>query len=420
MATKRALEGLKVVDFGSMGVSPVCCKHLADYGATVVYIESHNSPDITRFTSPYYRHHLNGSMFYGNYNTSKLSVTISLTKPTGAEIAWRLVRWADVMSCGRPEERMAKWGFDYESVRRVKPEIIYYHTTNVGTFGPDSALFGHGGLSTALMGIQHLTGWPDRGPSNPPGVIGDTHNYLMGPIAILAALEYRDRTGKGQLIDLSQIETYLWSESPWILDYTVNGRIATRSGNRYPLFASNAPYGAFPCKQRDGKDRWVAICVTCDEEWQAFCKVIGQPQWTTEAKFATALARKQNEDALEQLVSEWSKYQSAEEVEAMMQAAGVPASAAESNKDLMEDPHLAERNYFRLLKHRELGPVPYSGPVFRLSKTPDNQSAAPCMGEHNEYVFKELLGMSEEEVNQALVEGGITTEYDLPQMGKQG
>jgi len=418
MSRCKALEGIKVVDFGSMGVSPMTCKHLADYGATAIYIEGHNSPDLTRFTSPYYKRHINGSMAYANWNSSKLSVSINLTKPTGARIAWRLVKWADVISCGRPPERMAKWGFDYESVRRVKPEIIYYHTTNVGTFGSDNPSFGFGPMSTALMGFQHLVGWPDRGPSNTVGVIGDTHNYLTGPIAILAALDYRDRTGKGQLIDLSQIETYLWSESPWILDYTVNGRIATRSGNRYPLFADDAPYGAFPCKERDGRDRWVAICVTCDEQWQAFCKVIGQPELMMETRFATASARKRNEDELEQLVSEWTRHRSEVEVEVVMQAAGVPASAAQSNKDLFEDPHLAERNYFRLLNHTELGPVLFAGPVFRLSKTPDNQSAAPCMGEHNEYVFRELLGMSEEEINQALVEGGITTEYDLPQMGK--
>jgi len=420
MLEKKALEGLKVVDFGSMGVSPVCCKHLADYGATVVYIESHCSPDLLRFTPPYYKFHLDGSMLFGNYNTSKLSITLNLAKPTGMEICWRLIKWADVLSCGRPNEWMAKWGLDYESVAQVKSEIIYYITSNVGTFGPDGALFGHGGVTTALIGVQHLTGWPDRGPSNVTGYIGDTTNYIFGPVAILAALELRERTGEGQLIDLSQVETYLWSQSPWLLDYVVNGRIATRSGNRYPLFAENAPYGVFPCQERDGKDRWVAICVTSDEEWQALCKVIGQPQWTKEARFATVLGRKESEDELERLVSEWTSKHAAEEVEVMMQAAGVPASVAESNKDLMEDRHLEDRGYFRRLKHRELGVVPYSGPPFRLSKTPDNQSAAPCMGEHNEYVFHEILGMSEEEINRALVEGGITTEYDLPKMGKIG
>src|SRR4030042_374959 len=401
MAIQKALEGIKVVDFGVMGVNPVGCRHLADYGATVVRIESHRAPDAIRFTPPYYKQHVDGSMFFGNYNTSKFSITLDFAKPTGIDICWRLIKWADVVACGRPARWMLDWGLDYESVKKVKPDIIYYIPSNVGLPGPDSALFGMGAVSTALMGVQHLTGWLDRGPSNPAGFLGDSINYLFGPIAVLAALEYRDRTKKGQLIDLSQVETYLCSESPWLLDYTVNGRIASRSGNRYPLFADNAPYGAFPCRGRDGRDRWVAICITSDEEWQAFCKVIGQPEWTKQARFATAWGRRQHEDELEKLVSQWTECHTAAEVEAMMQTAGVPASVAESNRDLMEDPHLRERGYFRWLKHRELGVVPFSGPPFRLSKTPDTQFASPCMGEHNEYVTREILGLSEEEVNKA-------------------
>jgi len=420
MATRKPLEGIKVIDLGSVAVEPVNCKHLADYGATVVRIESHRSPDITRFTMPYYERHIDGSMFFGNCNSSKLSISLDLEKPGGMAIFWKLVKWADVLSCGRPGEWMYKWGLDYDSVRKVKPEIVYYITSITGIRGRDSGLFGHGLLSNAIMGMNHLTGWPDRGPSAPCGAFGDSVNFLFGAIGILAALEQRERTGQGQCIDHAHVEGFLWSEAPWLLDYAVNKRVATRSGNSYPLFASNAPYGAFPCIARNGRDRWVAICVTNDKEWLAFCNVIGQPGWTKETRFTTALGRRQNEAELEKLVSEWTRNHTAEEVEKLMQAAGVPASAAESNKDVFEDPQLKERGYIRSLKHKELGVVPFCAPPFKLSKTPDTQFTAPTMGEHCEYILKEILGMSEEEINNAIVEEAITTEYNLPIMKMGG
>lgn len=420
MTSRKPLEGIKVVDLGSVAVEPVNCKHLADYGATVIRIESHRSPDITRFTNPYYKRHIDGSMFFANCNSSKLSITLDLEKPMGMDICWRMIKWADVLSCGRPGEWMAKWGLDYESVKKVKPEIIYYITSIMGITGRDSGLFGHGLLNNAIMGMNHLTGWPDRGPSAPTGTMGDSLNYLYGAIGILAALELRERTGEGQLIDHSHIEGFLWAETPWLLDYAVNGRVATRSGNSYPLLTDNAPYSVFPCKERDGRDRWVAICVTSDEEWQAFCKVIGEPEWTKDSEFATASDRRQNEGDLVQLISEWTRNHTAEEVEAMMQKAGVPASVAESNRDLFEDPQLKARGHVRYLQHRELGRVPHSGPPFKLSKTPDAQFAAPCMGEHSEYVLTDILGMSEEEVNKAIIEEAITTEYNLPVMRMGG
>jgi len=191
MPPRKALEGVKVVDLGVMGVAPVACKHLADYGATVVRIESHRAFDLLRFTPPYYKFHVDGSMFFGNYNTSKFGITIDLTKNTGIDICRRLIKWADVVSCGRPPAWARQWGLDYESAKAINREIIYYSTSVVGAAGPDSALFGHGALSTALMGAQHLTGWPDRGPSNTGGFLGDSINYLFGPVSILAAPKWR-------------------------------------------------------------------------------------------------------------------------------------------------------------------------------------------------------------------------------------
>ena len=166
----KALEGIKVVDFGAVAVEPVNTKHLADYGATVIRIESHRSPDLLRFTRPYYKLHLDGSMYFANYNTSKLSISLDLTKPTGMDICWRIVKWADVISCGRPKRWMAKWGLDYESVKTVKPDIIYYITSIVGTRGPDSKFAAIGVQGNALMGVQQLVKWPDRGPSSKPNV----------------------------------------------------------------------------------------------------------------------------------------------------------------------------------------------------------------------------------------------------------
>ena len=210
-------------------------------------------------------------------------------------------------------------------------------------------------------------------------------------------------------IEESQFEAGLSFMGTHLLDYTVNKHIVTRMGNRDRYMS---PHGVYPCR---GTDRWVAIAVANEEQWRCFCQVIDHPDWTRDPKFATILSRKQNEEELDRLIGEWTRGYTAEQVMAMMQDAGVPAGVVQTGEDLLHDPQMKHRQHYRFLNHTEIGPHPFNAPAYRLSKTPcDMNRPAPCLGEHNAYVYKEILGFSDDGIADMMVEGVITTEADGP------
>jgi len=404
------LEGIKVVDFGWISVCPYAMKYLGDWGATVVRIESHAYVDILRLMAPY-KDNIPGidrSTWCAQNNSSKLGVSINLNHPLGKEIAWRLVKWADIMGSGYQPGVMKHWGFDYDSVIKVNPTIIYLCTSQMGQYGSCSLFPGWGNQSSAVAGFSDLIGSPQSEPQSPQGAHSD---FICPPIeagTIVAALDYRRRTGRGVYIDQAQLETGVNMLAPFIMDYQVNGRVLTRNMNRLPYAA---PHGVYPCS---GDDRWCAIAVFTDEEWQALCQII-RKKWTQDPKFATLSSRKANEDELDQLVAEWTATYTAEDIETMLQKLGVAAHVVSNAKDLFEDPQLRYRNHFRRLKHSVIGIHAYDFEGFRMSKTPDSQFGAPALGEHNEYVFKNILHMTDDEIANALVAGAITTDADLPE-----
>ncbi len=260
-------------------------------------------------------------------------------------------------------------------------------------------------MISAVAGLGEISGWPDRKPSPAYGAYSDYFCQRFNSAALIAALDYRKRTGKGQWIEQSQLETSVYFIAPIMMDYIVNGHIAKRDSNRLPYAA---PHGVYPCK---GDDRWVAIAVFDDKQWQSFCKVIGNPDWASEPKFGTLLARKKNEDELDNLIAQWTAHQEAGQVEVSMQTEGVPASVVEKSSDLFEDPQLKHRQFYVWLNHPEIGKAAYQQQAdYILSKTPrEITKPSPCLGEHNEYVYKELLGMTDDEISDCIAEGAITT-----------
>jgi len=415
MTSKGIFEGIKVADFSWVGVGPQVARELAEHGATVIRVESHKRPDLLRVSAPY-RDGIPGidrSAYWTAFNTNKYGMSLDLTKPKGREVARRLVAWADLVTDGMTPGSMAKLGLDYESCRQIKPGIIYYSTTQMGQEGPYNTLGGYGAMGAAYAGYSHLTGWPDR----PPVVLPNAYTDFISPwylcTAVIAALDYRRRTGQGLYLDQSQVEAGVTFWGPGLLDYIVNGRIPTRMGNRHPYMS---PHGAFPCL---GDDRWVAIAVSADEEWQALRQAMGGPEWAHEPRFATLLARKENEDELEALVAEWTKNYAPHQVMATLQAAGVASGVVQTPEDLFNDPQVKHRQHFRRLQHRVIGLHHYHTPAYKLSKTPSHLwKAGPCLGEDNESVYKEILGYSDEEVTQFLLDGVITTEHDVPDILK--
>ena len=408
---KQVFEGIKVADFSWVGVGPHVTRELAEHGATVVRIESHRNPDTLRIAGPFkdFISGIDRSAFGTAYNTGKYGISLDLNMPKAQEVVKRLVRWADIVADSMTPGTMAKWGLDYEGCKKIKPDIIYYSTCQMGQEGPLSKFGGYGMFGTAYAGYSHLVGWPDREPLP----LYNNYSDFIAPwyltCALIAALLRRRRTGKGMYLDQSQVECGVAFLAPIVLDYIVNGRIAERMGSRDPYMA---PHALYPCR---GADEWVAITISNDEEWEDFCRVIGNPDWTKEPRLSTMPGRKENEEELDRLIAEWTKNYIPEQVVTMMQDAGVPAGVAQTAEGLFNDPQLKHREHFRFLEHKVIGRHAYNAPAYRLSKTPNHiWKAGPCLGEDNEYVYKEILGYSEDEIADMLAEGVITTEADVP------
>ncbi|MFC1954037.1 CoA transferase, partial [Chloroflexota bacterium] len=294
---KKMLAGIKVADFTQVFTGPLTTKTLADYGAEVIRIEGKTRHDSERTARPFKDDivGLNRGGSFNQYSTGKLSIALNLTRPKGIEVAKRFVAWADIVIENFAGGTMERMGLGYEELRRVKPDIIMISSCMMGQTGPYAKLPGFGAQLTSLSGFSNIAGWPDREPP----YLGTYTDYIaphFHVLIVLAALDYRRRTGEGQYIDISQYENGIHFIAPLVLDCAVNQRVQYRTGNRHPYAA---PHGAYRCR---GKDRWCAIAVLTDDDWQSFCKVIGNAPWAGDTKFGTLLARKKNEDELEELI----------------------------------------------------------------------------------------------------------------------
>jgi benzylsuccinate CoA-transferase BbsF subunit len=392
---QQALAGIKVVDFGWAIAGSLVGKYLGDYGAQVIRVESSLRPDLGRSdqtVSTTSTSNPNDNPMFTHLNTSKYSMAFNLKHPRAREVVDRLISWGDVINANFTPGTLTKLGFGYEYIRSIKPQIIMAEGSAYGQTGPLAHQWGLDGTGAALSGYLYLTGWPDRGPVAPNVPYGDTLLPCFTAIAIVAALDYKQRTGKGQYIDAGMIDVCIHQITPALLDWEANRHLQTRNGNR---ISYAAPHGVFPCQ---GDDQWCAIAVFTDNEWEAFCRVIGDPSWTKDLRFATVNSRKENEDALEELVAKWTEQRSAEEVMQIMQAAGVPAGMVETVEDLVKhDPQLKERQFMLPLKHPVMGVFNHPNPPFRLQGTAAQVRTSPCLGEHTEYVCTEFLGMSNDE-----------------------
>jgi benzylsuccinate CoA-transferase BbsF subunit len=419
------MQGIRVTDFSWFGAGPYVTRLLAAYGAEVIRIESNTRIDGMRWQAPRkpgVPETYNISGMFNNYNPGKLGITLNLNNPRGLEIARKLVSVSDIVLDNFIPGAMAKWGLIYEELVKIKPNIIVATMPIMGITGPYTFWRGFGTTIRTAAGIDYITGNPDRPPigTGMAAFPDFTCNPYHAATAILAAIHYRNRTGKGQFIELAQLEsTVCWTETA-ILDYTVNKHIQTSMRNHLP---NASPHGVYRCLGEDREvdycampesepdhrkkdERWVAIAVFTEDEWKAFCKVIGNPPWTKDKKFANLKSRKKNEDELDRLVEEWTMKKSPEKVMMLMQKAGVAAGVVNDGEDLQtRDPQLKARGFYVYLDHPEAGRIAHDGLTFALSKTPGEIRRAPLLGEHNEYVYKEILGFSEEEVNQLITEG---------------
>jgi crotonobetainyl-CoA:carnitine CoA-transferase CaiB-like acyl-CoA transferase len=403
-AGRLPLEGVKILDFMWALAGPLATRTLADYGATVVRIESTRRIDVCRTLTPYLGDEIdaeNAAVFHST-NAGKRMLTLDPTRPEGRQVVLDLVRWADVVTESFTPKGMKGLGLDYETLRRVKPDLIMLSTCLMGQTGPTARFAGFGNLAAALSGFYELAGWPDRAPAGPFGAYTDYIAPRYNAIAILAALEYRRRSGQGQHIDLSQAEASLHFLAPALLDFTVNGEVASRDGNHD---REMAPHGVYPCS---GDDRWVAVAVRDERDWRALCTAMDAAELADDPGLASAAGRLARRDARDARRCAWARALPMGEVEARLQARGVPASAVQNSPECVRDPQLRHRGHFVSIPHAGKGHTVVEGSRFRLSRTPARiDAAAPSYGLDNQWVLGDLLGYDDERITELVISGAL-------------
>lgn len=400
--SQGALAGLRVVDFSWIGVGPITARHLADFGATVVRVESATRPDSLRLAPPFRdgTPGIDRSAFGAAYNCNKLGLGLNLRLPRARELALKLVQWADVVTDSMTPGSLERLGLGYEQLRALNPSVIMYSTTQQGQTGPYAAFGGYGQHGAAVSGFVELTGWPDREPGMPSGAFTDFVAPWFLLTALLAAIDHRERTGEGQYLDQAQVESGIQMVGPALLDYSANGHLRSRRGNEDD---DAFPNDAYRCKDQETaeglRDRWCALTVSSLEEWQALCQVIGRSAWAADPGLATAALRREQAEAIRGGIEDWTRCRTPHEAMEALQLAGIAAGAVQTCEELFSDPQLQEREHFWTLNHRVIGPHAYDAPAFKLARTPAQaKRPGPILGEHTQLICTEILGLDDAEI----------------------
>lgn len=421
---KKPFEGLRVADFSWVGVGPIVARYLADHGAEVIRIESSTYPEALRRVGPFVDDQpgIDNSGYYANFNSSKRGISLNLKDPRAPELARRFVATCDIVTESFTPGTMAKFGLDYPSLRAVREDLVMISMPLYGQTGPWASYMGYGHVLQGAAGYNHMTGWPDAEPIGTGVAYTDFLVPHFAAMALIAALDYRRRTGKGQYIDFGQMEAAVHGLNTAILDWTVNAHEQIRMGNHDP---EAAPHNAYQC--RDG--RWIVIACETEKHWDALKAALGRPEWCDMERMRRRWQRLGEQKEIDRHLGFWfrdfTRLETEPELETeegidappirkfttrevfeLMQSFGVPCGIVQSPEAMHADPQLAHRHHYWKLEHPVMGLRTYDGPAFRLSKTPGELTkAAPCMGEDNEYVFRELLGIDEDEYYQLLAEG---------------
>ncbi len=407
METKFNFEGLRIADFTWVFAGPACCRIFGDQGAEIIRIESRERPDPVRpILSDDKAPDSERGGYFNNLNRNKLHVTLNLSHPTSVELAKKIIGISDVVVENFSANVMEKLGLGYDELVKVKPDIIMVSASGFGHSGPYRDYRSFGPNLQAISGLTNLTGFPDNAPAGFASSYADSMGGLTAALATLMALNHRQKTGKGQHVDVAQFEGLCSLMDTCFLDYSANGRVHQRMGNRHP---DAAPHGAYPARPDEGKERWCTIAVFTDQEWRSLCKIMGGPPWAEDDRFSTAEGRVQHARELDKLIAEWTVNRTAEEVMDTLQAAGIAAGVVQSADDLFNrDSHLNARGYYQTSEHPHLGERLNEGSPMKFSHTEAGvRRHAPLFGEHNNYVYGELLGMSQEEIEQLHREGVI-------------
>jgi crotonobetainyl-CoA:carnitine CoA-transferase CaiB-like acyl-CoA transferase len=403
-----------------MGVGACATRLLADFGAEVIRIEDRNRLDMPR-RLPIYKGEArtygeedanpdpNKGGLFNNYNRNKLGVTINMRSPKGRALADRLIASSSVVTENFAPGVMERWGLTYDHLNSLSPEVIYARMSGFGHTGPHAEHRSYGPIVQAVCGLSYISGLPGEEPSGWGLSYMDNEAAFFNASALLTAIYHRNLTGEGAEIDVSAVEAGINLLGPILLDVSVNGR-STRAGdfpngNRLE-HPDAAPHGVYPCT---GKDRWIAIAVFNDAEWRALVSVMGDPSWAGDPRFASQAARFANQDALDALVGAWTNDKDRYQMMHALQAAGVAAGAVQTAEDTNDhDPQIAGRGLFFELDHPVIGEARFEGTPIQFTRTvQENWRSAPLLGEDNAHVFKNLLGVDDDEYEALAAEGAI-------------
>jgi len=389
------LKGVRVTALVHVWAGPWAGAVLSDMGAEVIRVESHQRLDPSRGRAPFEagKPGVNRSIVWNMHNRGMKSCTVNLKQPRGVELFRELVRKSDVVIDNLAPRVLPGLGLDYAALKAIKPDIIMVSLPGFGSAGPDRDYISYASTVASVGGLLDSFGYPGGEPAlmgvHPPDPIGG----MWGVVCALAALNHRSRTGRGQHLDLAQTEATTALLPEVIMEYSMNGRIRPRMGNRDEIMA---PHGCYPCS---GEDKWVAIAVRSHEEWDALRRIMEYPPWSDDEKFSDQYRRWQNQDLLNKHIAGWTRNFTHYEVMQKLQDSGIAAGAVLNIEELLNDPHVRERQVFFEQQHADAGKTLAYRPPWASALTKANPPA-PCLGEHNGYVYKELLGLSDSAYDQ--------------------
>lgn len=425
---KLPLEGIRVLDMGVVLAGPQGALLLADLGAEVIRVEStqHFPPQTRGIYAHPSQASVNASIpsaggypmrqpgerpwnrfpWFNTTARNKLGMTIDLKKPRGQELFKKLVAFSDVLVTNQTPGTMDEIGLGYHVLAALNPGLVFVEASSFGSTGPYQRYRALGLQMEAYAGHDLLRHYPDRDvSSNTWAVTADAAGAVGIALAAQMALFARLRTGRGQYVDLSMVENFLGLIGPSVLNYTFNGTVPETIGNRDYA----AVQGCYPCA---GVDRWLVLTLWTDGDWAAFCRAACTPAGCDDPRFATVESRRANHDAIDAMIASWTKGLTAAEAVARLRAEGVAAGPVLDDADATADPHLAARDYFLTIPHEDAGTHRYPGFPYRFHEAPLTVRQPPVrLGEHNEYVYKQLLGVTDAEYAQLEAEGHIGTEY---------
>lgn len=390
------LSGLRVLDFTWSIAGPHAVRVLADFGATVIKIESANKQDAARGYRPVHNNEagIENSALFDTMGAGKHSLALDLSKPEALDVVRDLVAWADVVTESYSPKAMPNWGLDYDNLRQIKPDLIMVSTCLAGQTGPLALFAGYGNLGAAFAGFYGLAGWPDRPPAGPFGAYTDyTSTHFLAAV-MLAAVDHRRRTGEGQHIDLAQSEAAQHFLTPALLDYTANGRIMERDGNRDPQLS---PHGVYPTT---GHDQWIAIVCQNDHAWQRLAEAMDRPDLGADPTLVDAAGRVQRAADLDEIVGRWTAGSVGLELAERLQGLGIAAHIVADGAACLADPQLGAAGHFKHLAHPHRDCL-IENTRFRLSRTPGTVDVrAPFLGEHTWQILSGVLGYDDERITE--------------------